>query len=154
MTRAIFWEQTSAARSPILTIKSSLVLPSALGVNTSLGKEKGFLFLSADLDRATSFSVRGDLGANGSGKVSGSVLTRTFHGITYKGFFKSVSGTTDPSVNHLIIVEDKPSIARATAVIRIEMNTTSRDYLDQLVYIIFFFLAAMELKFLQRWQAM
>ena len=73
-------------------------------------KREGLFVFAADLDKATSFTIRGDLGADGYGQVSASVLTRTYHGITYKGFFKAVSGTTDPSVNHLIIVEDNPSI--------------------------------------------
>jgi|GEM_PF-1207411 len=73
-------------------------------------KREGLFIFAADLDRATSFTIRGDLGADGYGQVSGSVLTRTHHGLTYKGFFKCVSGTTDPSVNHLIIVEDNPNI--------------------------------------------
>lgn len=73
-------------------------------------KREGLFVFVADLDRATSFTIRGDLGADGYGQVNGSVLTRSYHGVTYKGFFKGVSGTTDPSVNHLIIVEDNPSI--------------------------------------------
>jgi hypothetical protein len=73
-------------------------------------KRDGLFVFVADLNGATSFSIRGDLGADGYGKVSGFVLNRTLNGIQYKGFFKGVSGTSDPSVNHLIIVEDKPSI--------------------------------------------
>lgn len=102
-------------------------------------KREGLFVFAADLDRATSFSVRGDLGADGSGKVSGSVITRTFHGITYKGFFKSVSGTTDPSVNHLIIVEDKPGIARAYSSNsdRDDHNITGLSGSTRLYYLLF-----------------
>jgi subtilisin family serine protease len=84
----------------------------ALGVNGRYftRKRDGLFVFTADLEGVTSFSIRGDLGADGYGITDAAILTRTVNGITYKGFFKGVSGTSDPSVNHLIIVEDKPTI--------------------------------------------
>ncbi len=74
-------------------------------------KQNGLFVFAADMKGVTSFSVRGNLGADGSGITNGAVFTRTVGGITYKGFLKGVSGAYDPSVNHLIIVEDRPGVS-------------------------------------------
>ena len=74
-------------------------------------KQNGLFVFAADMKGVTSFSVRGNLGADGSGVTNGAVFTRSVGGITYKGFFKGVSGAYDPSVNHLIIVEDRPGVS-------------------------------------------
>lgn len=86
---------------------------SKLGVGGSYFTRKlpGLFVFVADMNDVSSFSISGNLGADGSGSASGSVLTRTFGGISYTGFLKTVSGTTDPSVNHLIIVETRPGIS-------------------------------------------
>jgi len=73
-------------------------------------KLPGLFAFVADMNDVSVFYITGNLGADGAGSVSGSVLTRTVGGVNYTGFRKSVSGTTDPSVNHLIIVETKPGI--------------------------------------------
>lgn len=78
-------------------------------------KQPGLFAFVADMNDATVFYISGNLGADGSGSTSGSVLTRTVGGVNYTGFLKSVSGTTDPSVNHLIIVETKPGISHSHA---------------------------------------
>ena len=74
-------------------------------------KQNGLFVFVADMNGVSSFALRGNLGADDDGITNGAVLTRTVGGITYKGFFKGVSGAFDPSVNHLIIVEDKPGVS-------------------------------------------
>jgi subtilisin family serine protease len=64
------------------------------------------LFVLAANTSINSFHIDGNLGADGAGSVDGTVLTRTHNGKTYKGFVKRVYNAGDPSVNHLIIVED------------------------------------------------
>lgn len=76
-------------------------------------KLPGLFVLVADLNNVSTFFTSGNLGADGVGSVSGNTLSRTFAGRNYTGFFKSVSGTTDPSVNHLIIVETKSGITHS-----------------------------------------
>src|SRR3990170_1144881 len=56
------------------------------------------------------FFTTGNLGADGSGTSDATTLTVTRCGKTFKGFVKRVYSAGDPSVNHLIIVEDKPSL--------------------------------------------
>ena len=74
-------------------------------------KQPGLFVFAADMDGVSTFNISGNLGADGSGAVSATTLTRSVGGVNYTGFFKGVSGTTDPSVNHLIIVETKPGIS-------------------------------------------
>ncbi|MCX6856971.1 MAG: choice-of-anchor D domain-containing protein [Verrucomicrobia bacterium] len=84
-----------------------------LGGRYFTSKNDGLFIFAADLDGVTSFSISGDLGADGYGTTDAAVLTHRVDGVTYKGFFKSVRGTSDPSVNHLIILEDKPTISHS-----------------------------------------
>lgn len=101
--------------SSIAYSNNQVIAGAALGAGGRYftSKRDGLFIFAADLDGATSFSIRGDLGADGYGNTNAAVLTRTVNGITYKGFFKSVSGANDPSVNHLIMVEDKPTITHS-----------------------------------------
>lgn len=71
-------------------------------------KYDGLFVFAADLDGAGYFEITGDLGADGSGSADAAVLTRTVAGKSYTGYVKRVFGTSDPSVNHLIIVENAP----------------------------------------------
>ncbi|NNE45319.1 MAG: choice-of-anchor D domain-containing protein [Rhodothermales bacterium] len=66
----------------------------------------GLFCFSSDLVGVGAFLVTGELGADGGGTADGSILTARAGGIDYLAFVKRVSGTDDPSVNHLIIVED------------------------------------------------
>lgn len=75
-------------------------------------KQDGLFVFTADMVGVSSFEIYGNLGADGYGVANGSVLTRTVGGVVYKGFFKGVSGAYDPSVNHLIIVEDRPGVSQ------------------------------------------
>lgn len=74
-------------------------------------KQPGLFLFVADMNNVSTFNISGNLGADGSGAVSGTTLTRSFGGMSYTGYFKGVSGTTDPSVNHLVIVETKAGIS-------------------------------------------
>ncbi|HEY0742709.1 MAG TPA: choice-of-anchor D domain-containing protein [Chryseosolibacter sp.] len=56
------------------------------------------------------FTIEGNLGADGSGSRDGAVLTVTLGGRIFKGFVKRVYNAFDPSVNHLIIVENNASL--------------------------------------------
>ncbi len=67
-------------------------------------KQPGLFLMAADMDHVSTFSIAGNLGADGHGTVDGSVIT-VHQGLqTYTGFVKRVSGAGDASVNHLIIV--------------------------------------------------
>lgn len=85
-----------------------------LGTNGQYFTKKinGMFLFAADINNVSSFSIDGNLGADGRGIASGSIITSTSNGITYKGFIKKVYNAGDPSVNHLIIVADDPSITQ------------------------------------------
>ncbi|MCI0751239.1 MAG: choice-of-anchor D domain-containing protein, partial [Flammeovirgaceae bacterium] len=68
-------------------------------------KYPGLFVMAADMD-VSYFEITGDLGADGSGNVDADVLQMSFNGKNYKGFVKRVYNAWDPSVNHLIIVEE------------------------------------------------
>lgn len=70
-------------------------------------KQPGLFVFAADMAGVSSFTISGGLGADGFGTATGAVINRTHDGLNYTGFFKAVSGTVDPSVNHLIIVESR-----------------------------------------------
>ena len=71
-------------------------------------KHPGLFVFAADLDNATSFTIFGGTGHDGGGTANGTVLTATRAGIPHQAFVKRVFGETEPSVNHIIIVENKP----------------------------------------------
>ncbi|MFK7952472.1 MAG: S8 family serine peptidase, partial [Ekhidna sp.] len=56
-------------------------------------KYDGLFVFSADLEGVSSFSINGDLGADGSGSVDGSVLSFNYRGIEWLGFVKRVYNT-------------------------------------------------------------
>ncbi|MFH6983574.1 Ig-like domain-containing protein [Marinoscillum luteum] len=69
-------------------------------------KKPGLFVLAANLEEVTTFYVSGNLGADGSGSVDGAVIEMDVAGRTFLGFVKRVYNSGDPSINHLIIVED------------------------------------------------
>jgi hypothetical protein len=103
----------------------------AISTSASLGiggtyftrKQPGLFVFVADMNSVSTFNISGNLGADGSGAVSGATLSRSVGGLNYTGYFKGVSGTTDPSVNHLVIVETKPGIAHSYS-----SNTDNDDH--------------------------
>ncbi|PCH72521.1 MAG: hypothetical protein COB98_11730, partial [Flavobacteriaceae bacterium] len=73
-------------------------------------KYPGLFVFSGIIDGATSFSLSGDNGADGNGVVDGQSFTYTNNGINYYGFVKRIYNTTDPSINHLIIIENQSGL--------------------------------------------
>lgn len=72
-------------------------------------KHPGLFVFAADVNGLNFFEITGGLGADGLGAANSTVLTVTRGGVVYRGFVKRVYGTSDPSVNHLIIVADNGS---------------------------------------------
>jgi YVTN family beta-propeller protein len=72
-------------------------------------KYPGLLVLAADMEGVDYFQIAGNLGADGSGDVDGTILEANLYGRTYYGFVKRIYNAWDPSVNHLVIVADNPS---------------------------------------------
>ncbi len=85
-------------------------------------KYPGLFVFVADVAGLDSFTISGNLGADGAGQVNGSVLETRHGATTYLGFVKRVYGAGDPSVNHLIIVQQDPAVSHEFSV-----NTNS-DY--------------------------
>jgi subtilisin family serine protease len=83
-------------------------------------KYPGLFVMVADMQGVYHFEITGDLGADGGGSVDGVVLTTEINGTRFLGFVKRVYNTYDPSVNHLIIVEDDPAITH-------EFSTNTND---------------------------
>ncbi|TDU63126.1 uncharacterized protein DUF1573 [Prosthecobacter fusiformis] len=73
-------------------------------------KKPGLFVMAANLAGATTFRIRGGLGASGAGTATGSVL----HRYGYTGFFKQVTGARIgvPSVFHLIVMPDHEGLTR------------------------------------------
>ncbi|PPK94296.1 HYR domain-containing protein, partial [Nonlabens xylanidelens] len=67
-------------------------------------KVDNMFIMAADLDGITSFRLSGNNGADGSGFVNGFVDAITVNGNDYNILVKRVYGTSDPSINHLVII--------------------------------------------------
>lgn len=78
-------------------------------------KGVGVWLFAADINGVSNFNITGDLGADGGGFADAAVLTTTKNGISYKGFVKRVYSAGDPSVNHLVIVQDKSGLSHTYA---------------------------------------
>lgn len=85
-------------------------------------KGNGIWLFAADIDGVNNFDIDGNLGADGYGLVDGTVLNTTINGIPYKGFVKRVYSAGNPSVNHLIMVEDIGSPSHSYS------SSTNSDY--------------------------
>lgn len=72
-------------------------------------KYPGLFVLAADLNNVSTFTINGNLGADGNGVVDQSVISLSVNGIAYSGFIKRVFSAGDPSVNQLIIVRSSPT---------------------------------------------
>ena len=72
-------------------------------------KYPGLFMLVAEMNDVSRFEINGNLGADGGGSVDGTVLEVNTLGTRFFGFVKRVYDARDPSVNHLIIVEDNSS---------------------------------------------
>ena len=78
-------------------------------------KHPGLFVFAADIAGLSHFEISGGLGADGSGATDTAILTSTRGAVTYKGFVKRVYNAGDPSVNHLIIVQDDPALTRTAS---------------------------------------
>jgi subtilisin family serine protease len=86
-------------------------------------KYPGLFVLAAEMEDVNSFQVLGNLGADGEGSVDGAVLQARVAGTDFTGFVKRVFGALDPvyeihdpSVNHLIIVQESATATHEFAV--------------------------------------
>ncbi|MBN2213231.1 MAG: choice-of-anchor D domain-containing protein [Bacteroidales bacterium] len=88
----------------------------------------GLFVLAADMNEVESFHIDGDLGADGGGSYNSAVLEYEYNGIRFKGFVKRVYNAGDPSVNHLVIIEENPNATQSIG------TTTNSDmhYLEGL----------------------
>ncbi len=78
-------------------------------------KHPGLFVFAADIAALSHFEISGGLGADGSGATDTAILTSARGATTYKGFVKRVYSAGDPSVNHLIIVQDDPALTRTAS---------------------------------------
>ena len=83
-------------------------------------KENGIFIMAADMENVDYLTISGGLGADGKGNVDGSILSIYKNGNSYLGFVKRVYGTTDPSVNHLVITQRESALSH-------EFSTYSDD---------------------------
>ncbi|HET9300326.1 MAG TPA: choice-of-anchor D domain-containing protein, partial [Candidatus Polarisedimenticolaceae bacterium] len=97
---------------PVSYTDGPIVSSGVFGANGRYFTRKfpGLFVLAADLSGVTEFRIEGDLGADGGGLVDGSVLEATVGGVHYAAFVKRVFSASDPSVNHLIVVEQRPGL--------------------------------------------
>lgn len=111
--------------APFLTYSDNALVSSALlgtGGRYFTRKHPGLFVFAADVSGLDYFVITGDLGADGAGTADSAVLSVTRGGTVFKGFLKRVYGTSDPSVNHLIIVADNGSVSHAIS------SNTNDDY--------------------------
>jgi len=104
----------SVDNNPNFLYSNDLVVPNALLGNNGAyftRKYNGLFVFAADINGVDRFSINGNLGADGGGSVSATVLNVNSGGQNYKGFVKRVYGTSDPSVNHLIITKDNGNLS-------------------------------------------
>lgn len=71
----------------------------------------GLFVMVADIDGITSFSLAGNNGADGGGFVDDYVFSTTLNSLTYNVFVKRVYGTSDPSINEVIIVPENSAVS-------------------------------------------
>jgi hypothetical protein len=67
-------------------------------------KYQGLFVMAATDIGINSFSITGNAGADGGGSVNGDVLSTIVNGLPYKIYLKRIFNTSDPSVNHIVIV--------------------------------------------------
>jgi subtilisin-like proprotein convertase family protein/formylglycine-generating enzyme required for sulfatase activity len=67
-------------------------------------KYPGLFVMAATDISIDSFQITGNNGADGSGTVDGAVLSTTVNGRQYAIYLKRVYNTSDPSINHIIMV--------------------------------------------------
>lgn len=63
-----------------------------------------FVLVAKSID-ISGFAISGGLGADGSGDYAADILSIPGYSKTYSAYIKTVGGTGDPSVNHIIIID-------------------------------------------------
>jgi hypothetical protein len=63
-----------------------------------------FVLVAKSID-ISSFALSGGLGVDGSGDYAADILSIPGYSKTYSAYIKTVGGTGDPSVNHIIIID-------------------------------------------------
>jgi M6 family metalloprotease-like protein len=69
-------------------------------------KHPGLFVFAADLDGIDYFEISGNLGADGEGSADGYMADFVIEDVWYTVFVKRVFHSWDPSVNHMVIVEN------------------------------------------------
>jgi hypothetical protein len=98
---------------PILYSDNAVVNSAAFGSGGRYFTRKypGLFVLVAEMNGVSEFTIAGNLGADGGGSVDGVTLGVSAGGRHFLGFVKRVYNAGDPSVNHLIIVEQDAQLA-------------------------------------------
>lgn len=91
---------------------SEIIETTLFGDNSSYftTKTPGLFVMAADINSLQEFRIEGNLGADGSGMNQGNELNYSYGGVNYKGFATRTSSTYDPTINHLIVLKDKPGL--------------------------------------------
>ncbi|UCD38240.1 MAG: choice-of-anchor D domain-containing protein, partial [Fidelibacterota bacterium] len=92
-----------------LEYSNDIIIPSPVlgaGGRYFTRKYPGLFVMAADIEGVSEFVIDGYLGADGGGSADGAVLQVDVVDRTFYGFVKRVYDAYDPSVNHLVIVED------------------------------------------------
>ncbi|MFZ6053429.1 PKD domain-containing protein [Halocola ammonii] len=93
--------------------ESEIINNNSFGDNSAYftSKHPGLFVLAANIDDVSSFSVSGNLGADGTGERNGLTLEYSAQdGSEYKGFVTRVFNNFSPTVNHLIITEANSNV--------------------------------------------
>jgi hypothetical protein len=101
---------------------NSLIIPSAsFGTNGQYftAKVNNMFVMAADVNGISNFFISGNNGADGSGSVNGFNYTTNSNCLNFDVFVKRVYGTSDPSINQIIIV---PSGTGATQSFSVDSN--------------------------------
>lgn len=99
-----------------LTYSDNLIISSpAMGTGGQFftRKYQGLWVFAADVNNINYFQITGNLGADGSGNMDATTISTSRCGTTFTGYVKRVFNAGDPSVNHLIIVENKPGLSHS-----------------------------------------
>ena len=75
-------------------------------------KINNMLVLAADMNSVSTFFIRGNNGADGSGTANATTFSVTVGCITYNVFLKRVFGAGDPSINQMVIIPANPAVSQ------------------------------------------
>ena len=86
----------------------------------------GLFVMVADVNSLTNFYITGNNGADGGGSVDDHTFSTSAFGDNYDVFVKRVYGTSDPSINHMMIIPEDAGVSHTWA------TNTNDDYHDLL----------------------